>query len=174
MYRVQLEYVMNELAKFRACRTGSNNFGRRLHAVCEGLTKPFVPYKMARVPMMGMARIFRVDSFIRNNSTIAVKAIVAGRWTGVVSRVTDRILTRRPISNRFHLLRDEYSFRDYLSSKDYLYNLVAKVSFARCSVISFIDNEIISVMECIIAVHLTGVSIREKLRGNRFGGFWLF
>lgn len=89
----------------------------------------------------------------------------------MVSRVTDRILTRRPISSRFHLLRDEYSFRDYLSSKDYLYNLVAKVSFARCSVISFIDNEIISVMECIIAVHLTGVSIQEKLRGNRFGGF---
>lgn len=76
MYRVQLEYVMNELAKFRACRTGSNNFGRRLHAVCEGLTKPFVPYKMARVPMMGMARIFRVDSFIRNNRRLLLRRLL--------------------------------------------------------------------------------------------------
>lgn len=65
----------------------------------------------------------------------------------------------------FYLLRDKYSFRDYLSSKDYLYNLVAKVSFARCSAINLIYNEIISVMEYIIAVLYRCIN-GEKLREN--------
>lgn len=45
------------------------------------------------------------------------------RWTGVWTRSNLNI----PISVPF----DKYSFRDYLSSNDYSYNLVAKVSFFR-------------------------------------------
>lgn len=75
----------------------------------------------------------------------------------------DRILTFR-----FRFPFDKYSFRDYLSSNDYSYNLVAKVSFARCSVISSIGNEIISVMECIISVHFTGVTIDSRKIEDRF------
>lgn len=105
----------------------------------------------------GWARIFE-SIFIRNEFG---DRIVTGRWTG-----DDRSnLNMETDFDSFHLLRDKYSFRDYLSSKDYLYNLVAKVSFARCSAINLIYNEIISVMECIIAVLYRCIN-GEKLREN--------
>lgn len=76
----------------------------------------------------------------------------------------DRILTFR---FRFHLISIHSGIilartiiRIILSQKC--------LSFARCSVISSIGNEIISVMECIIGVHFTGVTIDSRKIENRF------
>ena len=76
----------------------------------------------------------------------------------------DRILTFR---FRFHLISIHSGIilartiiRIILSQKC--------LSFARCSVISSIGNEIISVMECIIGVHFTGVTIDSRKIEDRF------
>lgn len=76
----------------------------------------------------------------------------------------DRILTFR---FRFHLISIHSGIilartiiRIILSQKC--------LSFARCSVISSIGNEIISVMECIIDVHFTGVTIDSRKIEDRF------